>query len=103
VDDINEVIKKAEHYRFEDEESKVFLNSISALPTSKKRLKKSIIERMEMLIIAYTTLATFVPDETIEYLEQHPEDMKKVYLDMLDDMEKFEKEIIKKICHRQKK
>lgn len=103
MDDIEEAIKRAEHYRFEEEESKVFLNGLSMLPTSKKRLKKSLVERIQMLIIAYASLATFAPDETIEYIEQNPhsEKTKKIYLKMIDDVEKLEKEVLKKICpHR---
>lgn len=99
MNDIDEVIKRAEHYRFEEEESKVFLNPISVLPTSKKRLKKSIIERINMLIQAYGSLATFVPDETIEYMEKNPTSDKTrgVYLGVLADMEKLRKEVLDRL------
>ena len=99
VDDIDEVIKRAEHYRFEEEEPKVFLNPISALPTSKRRLKKSIIERINFLIAGYSSLATFVPDETIEYVSKNPqsEKTKRIYLKMLADIEKLKREVMKKI------
>jgi hypothetical protein len=99
VNDIDEVIKRAEHYRFEEEESKVFLNPISALPTSKKRLKKSIVERIQMHILAYGSLATFVSDETIEFMERNPKSprTREVYLNMLDEVEKLKKEVLKKL------
>ena len=97
--DIEEVIKRAEHYRFEEDESGVFLNSISALPTSKKRLKKSLVERITMLIEAYCSLATFVPNETIEYMEENPtsEKTKGIYLEVLADMEKLRKEVLDRL------
>ena len=97
MDDIDEMIKKAEHYRFEEEESKAFLNPVSTLPSSKNRLKKSIIERISMLIAAYSSLATFVPDETIEYIEGNPRSAKtrKIYLKVVDDVEKLRKELLK--------
>lgn len=100
MNDFDEIIKRAEHYRFEEEESKVFLNPISALPTSKKRLKKSIVERINMLIQAYGSLATFVPDETIEYMEENPKSQrtKEIYLKAFDDIEKLKKELLKKLC-----
>ncbi len=98
-EDIKKVLDRADHYRFEEEESSVFLNPISALPTSKKRLKKSIVERINMLILAYSSLATFVPDETIEYMEKNPKSIKtrNVYLGVLDDMEKLKKELLGKL------
>lgn len=98
-EDIKKVLDRADHYRFEEEESSVFLNPISALPTSKKRLKKSIIERINMLILAYGSLATFVPDETIEYMEKNPKSKRTrdTYLKVLDDMEKLKKELLGKL------
>lgn len=99
-EDIKKVLDQADHYRFEEEESEVFLNPISALPTSKKRLKKSIIERINMLILAYGSLATFVPDETIEYMEKNPKSKRTrdTYLKVFDDIEKLQKEALKKLC-----
>ncbi len=98
-EDIKKVLDRADHYRFDEKESSVFLNPISALPTSKKRLKKSIIERINMLILVYGSLATFVPDETIEYMEKNPKSIKtrNVYLGVLDDMEKLKKELLGKL------
>jgi hypothetical protein len=95
-EDIKKVLDRADHYRFEEDESSVFLNPISALPTSKKRLKKSLVERITMLIDGYCSLATFVPDETIEYMEKNPKSTKtrNIYLGVLDDMEKLRKEVL---------
>ena len=98
-EDIKKVLDRADHYRFEEDESSVFLNPISALPTSKKRLKKSIVERIITLIDGYCSLATFVPDETIEYMEQNPKSTKTrgVYLGVLADMEKLRKEVLDRL------
>ncbi len=99
-EDIKKVLARADHYHFEEEDSKVFLNPISVLPTSKKRLKRSIIERIHALILAYGSLATFVPDETIEYMEKNPKSKRTrdIYLKVLDDIEKLQKEALKKLC-----
>ncbi len=52
-----------------------------------------------MLILVYGSLATFVPDETIEYMEKNPKSIKtrNVYLGVLDDMEKLKKELLGKL------
>ena len=98
-EDIKKVLGRADHYRFEEDESSFFLNPISALPTSKKRLKKSIIERIITLIDGYCSLATFVPDETIEYMEQNPKSKRtrEIYLKTFDGIEKLKKEVLKKL------
>ena len=100
MDDVDEAIKRAEHYRFEeDEKSEVFLNPISALPESKARLKRALIERIEYLIEVYGSLATFVPDEAIEYVRKNPisPKTKKIYLKMIRNVEKLKKEAIERI------
>jgi hypothetical protein len=95
VDDIEEVIKRAEHIRFE-EESIGMLNPISALPTSKEMIKKSLLERIELLISAYVSLATFISDEIIEIAD------KETYMSVLTDMKNLEREIGEKIKSRQR-
>lgn len=98
-EDIKKVLDRADHYRFEEDESGVFLNPVSALSTSKKRLKKSLVERITMLIDGYCSLATFVPDETIEYMEKNPTSDKTrgVYLGVLADIEKLRKEVLDRL------
>jgi hypothetical protein len=90
LDDIEEVIKRAEHMRFEQEQIGL-LNPISALPTSKKNIKRSLIERISLLIVAYTSLATFVPDEIID----NPS--RETYLNVLNDMENLKKELMDRL------
>jgi len=99
VDDIEEVIKRADHYRFEEEPDIALLNRISMLPTSKKRLKKAIIERVNLLIDGYTSLATFVPDELLDWLNTNPppKQASKVYLKVFSDIEKLKCEILNQL------
>ena len=73
--------------RFEEEQTGV-LNPISALSTSKEKIKKSLIERINLLIVAYTSLATFVPDEITDQAT------KETCLEVLTDMEKLKKELM---------
>ena len=68
MEDIEEVIKKAEHYRFEDAPEDFILNRISSLPTSKAKLKRSIKERIKILVGGYISLASFVSDEDVDFL-----------------------------------
>lgn len=108
VDDIEEVIKRADHYRFEEKRELNLLNRISNLPSSKKRMKKSIIERIELLVGAYISLASFVSDEEVDFLIVHygtedKEMVKKIsiiYEGVSHDMDQLKNEIreeIKKI------
>lgn len=100
MDDIEEVIKRAEHYRFEEEPDIALLNRISVLPTSKKRLKKAIVERINMLIDGYSSLATFVPDELVDWLNTNPSPnrVRKIYLKVSNDIEKLKYELLDQLC-----
>ena len=102
MDDIEEVVKRAEHYRFEEEPDRVSLNRISALPTSKKRLKKAIIERIETLMDGYASLATFVPDELVDWLNTNPDPKKvrKVYLKVFDNMQRLRSELLDQLNNK---
>lgn len=94
-DDIDEVIKEAEHYRFHEKPEKVLLNRISRLPESKKRLKRALKERIRLLVGSYISLASFVPDEDVDTVIEgtDKERIKTIYQQVLADMEKLTKEI----------
>lgn len=99
MDDIEEVIKRAEHYRFEEGPDLALLNRVSMLPTSKKRLKKAIIERINRLVDSYTSLATFVPDELVDWLNTKPPTsrVRKVYLKVSNDIENLRYEVLNQL------
>jgi hypothetical protein len=99
VEDRDEILETAAHYRFTKEADSAYLNRISLLPNSKKDLKASIIERIEVLITVYSSLATYVPDELIDWLNTHQrsEKSRKVYLGVLRDMDTLRAEALSKL------
>lgn len=99
MEDRDEVLDTAAHYRFTKEADSAYLNRISLLPNSKKDLKMSIIQRIEFLITAYSSLATYVPDELIDWLNAHRGSKKsrEVYLRVLRDMEKLRQEALNQL------
>lgn len=99
MDDIEAVLDRADHYRFQEEPDTVPLNRISALPQSKKRLKKAILERVAFLIESYSSLATFVPDELVDWLNTNPpaNRVRKVYVKVSNDIGKLRYEILNQL------
>ncbi len=99
MEDRDEILDKADHYRYTKEADSAYLNRISQLPYSKEDLKRSIIERIETLIAVYSSLATYVPDEVIDWLNEHPksQESRRVYLGVLKDMEKLRAEALRKL------
>lgn len=95
MNDIEEVIKAAKHLRFQEPRGKQPLNRISSLPTSKSKLKASIKERIRVLCGVYIALASFVPDEDIEFLMLHTDHkrQKQVFNKILREMKKNRREI----------
>ena len=98
VDDIDEIIKRADHYRFEDAPRATILNAISSLSSSKKNIRKSIKERIRLLAGAYISLATFVPDEDFEYVndlhgEPDKENIQEIFGKVTAEMDKLRKDM----------
>lgn len=98
MDDFEEVIKRADHYRFEDAPRATVLNALSSLPLSKKNLKRSIEERLRLLAASYISLATFVPDDDFEYInslhgEPDKEQVRQVFDRVLAEMDKLRKDM----------
>ena len=99
MEDRDVILDKAAHYRFTKEADSAYLNRISLLPNSKKDLKRAILERIEELIVSYSSLATYVPDELIDWLNTHQgtDRSRKVYLRVIRDIERLRSEAVSKL------
>ena len=90
-DDIEAILKAAKHIH-DDENAKPFLNSVSSLPSSKRKFKLAIKERIRLLYATYISLASFVSDEDIEAFA-NPKRQAQILKRVLREMERNRKEI----------
>ena len=100
MEDIEAVIKASQHFKYEKDEpeARYAFNRISDLPESKSNLKRAIKDRIRVLCASYISLASFIPDEDVEYLlglrgEQKGKKPIKIMIRMIKEMDKLEKEI----------
>ncbi len=98
VDDIEAIIDASKHFKYHEPTGMTLFNRISSLPESKKHVKQAIKERMRLLAGAYISLATFIDDDLVDFLESDEsnfdkEKIKKIYTDVIENMEKLRREI----------
>jgi hypothetical protein len=97
-DDIEAIIDASKHFKYHEPNGTTPFNRMSSLPESKKHLKRAIKERMRLLVGAYISLASFIDDDLVDFLESDKsnfdkEKIKKIYTAVLSDMERLRKEI----------
>ncbi|MFM7088110.1 MAG: hypothetical protein ACKOW9_01055 [Candidatus Paceibacterota bacterium] len=93
-EDIEAVFKTAAHTHIPHNRHRP-LNPLSALPSSKGKLRIAIKERIRYLAGAYISLASFVDDDDLAFIEDNPTHARtrEIYLRVIEDIEKAEKEI----------
>lgn len=97
-DDIEAIIDASKHFKYHEPSGSTPFNRISKLPESKKHLKMAIKERIRLLVASYISLASFINDDLVDFLEGN--DVKKrkgkviwIYNKVFRDFEKMRKEI----------
>ena len=103
MDDIEAVIEASKHFKYHEPGGMTPFNRISSLPESKKHLKRAIKERMQLLSRAYISLASFIDDDLVDFLEVNLESEEKekiekvssIYKSVTSDIEKLTSEIKK--------
>lgn len=92
-DDIEAVIKNAAHIRATNRHRP--LNPLSSLPSSKTKLRIAIKERIRHLAGAYISLATFIDDNELAFIDENPRDARTraIYTRVIEDIERGEQEI----------
>jgi hypothetical protein len=97
-DDIEAIIEASKHFKYHEPTGTTPFNRISHLPESKRHLKMAIKERMRLLAGAYISLASFIDDDLVDFLENadegsDKEKIKKIYTSVIEDMERLRTEI----------
>lgn len=97
-DDIEAIIDASKHFKYHEPSGSTPFNRISELPESKRHLKMAIKERIRLLVASYISLASFINDDLVDFLEGN--DVKKrkrkvirIYNNVFIDFEKMRKEI----------
>ena len=92
-DDIEAVLATAKNIRMPHRRGS--FNPLSSLPEPKAKIKQAIKDRIRMLAGAYISLAGFIDDDDIRFVEDNPKSKKTraIYLKMLEDMEQVQKEM----------
>lgn len=99
-DDIEAIIDASKHFKYHEPSGITPFNRISKLPESKKHLKMAIKERIKLLVASYISLASFIDDDLVDFLESDEAKKRKgkviwIYNKVFKDYERLRKEIIK--------
>lgn len=78
MEDIDEVLKRAQKLHQAEPRDKLYVHRLSDLSSSRSAMKDSIKERIKMLYATYISLASYVPDD--EYWEALEDEKKRVLL-----------------------
>jgi hypothetical protein len=97
-DDIEAIINTSKHFKYHEPTGSTLFNRISKLPKSKRHLKIAIKERIRLLVGSYISLASFIDDDLVDFLESGDTKKRKgkvirIYSRVLRDFEKMRKEI----------
>lgn len=99
-DDIEAIIDAAKHFKYHEPSGTTPFNRVSHLPESKKHLKMAIKERIRLLVASYISLASFIDDDLVDFLESDETKKRKgkviwIYNKVFRDYERLRKEIMK--------
>jgi predicted PolB exonuclease-like 3'-5' exonuclease len=97
-DDIEAIINASKHFKYHEPTGSTPFNRISKLPESKRHLKMGIKERIKLLVASYISLASFIDDDLVDFLESgdtknHKRKVIRIYNKVFRDFEKLRKEI----------
>lgn len=97
-DDIEAIIDAAKHFKYHEPSGTTPFNRISKLPESKRHMKMAIKERVRLLVASYISLASFIDDDLVDFLESDETKKRKrkviwIYNKVFKDFEKLRKEI----------
>ncbi|TSC65131.1 MAG: hypothetical protein G01um101477_614 [Candidatus Doudnabacteria bacterium Gr01-1014_77] len=92
-DNIEAILRDAKNIRMPHRRGS--FNPLSSLPEPKAKIKQAIKERIRLLAGAYISLAGFVDDGDIGFVEDNPKSKKTraIYLKVLKDMETAQNEM----------
>ncbi len=101
MEDIEAIIDASKHFKYHEPSGSTPFNRISSLPESKKHLKRAIKERIQLLVGAYISLASFIDDDLVDFLEECDENLdekkikeiSKIYKTVLKNMDRLRKEM----------
>lgn len=97
-DDIEAIIDASKHFKYHEPTGSTPFNRISKLPESKRHLKMAIRERIRLLAASYISLASFIDDDLVDFLESSDTKKRKrkviwIYNKVFREFEKLRKEI----------